>query len=108
MRFILAPKSAKAFLTTRGPIRHGSVKLPGSPSFLVAPLVWLADVDCGGAGKGPSCFPGPLLSVVGIDVDCGRAVKRWGLDCKLPDLSRHPTDHLGIGRILLFDPTPLL
>ncbi|GJX90559.1 hypothetical protein Tco_0343885 [Tanacetum coccineum] len=33
IRFILAPKSARAFFTTKGPIRHGSVKLPGSPSF---------------------------------------------------------------------------
>ncbi|GJX48974.1 hypothetical protein Tco_0275819 [Tanacetum coccineum] len=30
---MLASKSARAFLTAKGPIRHGSVKLPGSPSF---------------------------------------------------------------------------
>ncbi|GJX49272.1 hypothetical protein Tco_0276117 [Tanacetum coccineum] len=29
MRFMLAPKSARAFLTAKGPIRHGRVKLPG-------------------------------------------------------------------------------
>ncbi|GKB14353.1 hypothetical protein Tco_0848276 [Tanacetum coccineum] len=33
IRLILAPKSARAFFTAKGPIRHGSVKLPGSPSF---------------------------------------------------------------------------
>ncbi|GJR45452.1 hypothetical protein Tco_1313555 [Tanacetum coccineum] len=40
MRFILTPKSAKAFLTARGPIRHGSVKLSGSPSFW-GRLLWI-------------------------------------------------------------------
>ncbi|GKE54428.1 hypothetical protein Tco_1489584 [Tanacetum coccineum] len=29
---MLAPKSTRAFLTAKGPIRHGIVKLPGSPS----------------------------------------------------------------------------
>nr|GEW16127.1 hypothetical protein [Tanacetum cinerariifolium] len=32
-KMILAPKSARAFFTVKGPIRHGSIKLPGSPSF---------------------------------------------------------------------------
>ncbi|GKF27826.1 hypothetical protein Tco_0094168, partial [Tanacetum coccineum] len=54
MRFMLAPKSPRAFLTARGPIRHGSVKLPGSPSFLVSPLERLLDVGRSGAGKGGS------------------------------------------------------
>ncbi|GJS78378.1 ribonuclease H-like domain-containing protein [Tanacetum coccineum] len=33
IRLILAPKSARDFFTAKGPIRHSSVKLPGSPSF---------------------------------------------------------------------------
>nr|GFB46547.1 hypothetical protein [Tanacetum cinerariifolium] len=33
IRLILAPKSASVFFTAKGSIRHGSVKLPGSPSF---------------------------------------------------------------------------
>ncbi|GJY69992.1 hypothetical protein Tco_0472974 [Tanacetum coccineum] len=33
IRLILAPKLTKAFFTAKGPIRHGSVKLLGSPSF---------------------------------------------------------------------------
>ncbi|GJR35122.1 hypothetical protein Tco_1210806 [Tanacetum coccineum] len=33
MRLILALKLAKAFFTARGPMRHSSVKLLGSPSF---------------------------------------------------------------------------
>ncbi|GJX79083.1 hypothetical protein Tco_0327232 [Tanacetum coccineum] len=37
---MLASKSARAFLTTRGPIRHGSVKLLGSPSFW-GRLLWI-------------------------------------------------------------------
>ncbi|GJU82316.1 hypothetical protein Tco_1284681 [Tanacetum coccineum] len=36
---MLAPKPARAFLTARGPIRHGSVKLPGSPFF--GKLLWM-------------------------------------------------------------------
>ncbi|GJV89711.1 hypothetical protein Tco_1533649 [Tanacetum coccineum] len=40
MRFIIAPKSAKAFFTARGLIRHGSVKLPGSFSFW-GRLLWM-------------------------------------------------------------------
>ncbi|GJQ91271.1 hypothetical protein Tco_0002410 [Tanacetum coccineum] len=40
MRFMLAPKSGRVFLTARGPIRHGSVKLPGSYSFY-GRLLWI-------------------------------------------------------------------
>ncbi|GJT35955.1 hypothetical protein Tco_0926374 [Tanacetum coccineum] len=38
--FMLAPKSARAFLTARGPIRQGKVKLPGSPS-LWGRILWI-------------------------------------------------------------------
>ncbi|GJW14140.1 hypothetical protein Tco_0018273 [Tanacetum coccineum] len=40
IRLILAPKSARAFFTAKGPIIHGSVKLPGSPSFW-GKLLWM-------------------------------------------------------------------
>ncbi|GJT95484.1 hypothetical protein Tco_1091002 [Tanacetum coccineum] len=40
MRFILAPNSAKAFFTARGPIRQGNMKLPGSLSFW-GKLLWI-------------------------------------------------------------------
>ncbi|GJV57782.1 hypothetical protein Tco_1458787 [Tanacetum coccineum] len=40
MIFILAPKSAKAFFIAKGPIRHGSMKLPRSPSFW-GRLLWM-------------------------------------------------------------------
>ncbi|GJU41071.1 hypothetical protein Tco_1194028 [Tanacetum coccineum] len=80
--FMLAPKLARLFLTARGSIRHGSVKLPGSPSFwgrflciiaehsslslteeaaflspslLGSPSVRLSVVGCVRAGKGGSC-----------------------------------------------------
>ncbi|GKD09682.1 hypothetical protein Tco_1189367 [Tanacetum coccineum] len=39
IRFILGPKSVIAFFTAKGPIRHGSVKLHGSPSFW-SKLLW--------------------------------------------------------------------
>ncbi|GKG08375.1 hypothetical protein Tco_0334207, partial [Tanacetum coccineum] len=39
-RFMLSPISARAFLTAKGLIRHGSVKLPGSPSFW-GKLLWM-------------------------------------------------------------------
>ncbi|GKD16337.1 hypothetical protein Tco_1205495 [Tanacetum coccineum] len=40
IRLILAPKLAKAFFTTKGSIKNGSVKLPGSPSFW-GKLLWI-------------------------------------------------------------------
>nr|GEV40582.1 hypothetical protein [Tanacetum cinerariifolium] len=40
IRLMLAPKSARAFFTVNGPIRHGSVKLPGSSSFW-GKLLWM-------------------------------------------------------------------
>ncbi|GJW54712.1 hypothetical protein Tco_0098797 [Tanacetum coccineum] len=57
MRFMLAPKSARAFLTAKGPIRHGSVKLPGSHSFfgqdflIRAKNTQLTKFDEGGASQ---------------------------------------------------------
>nr|GEU68931.1 reverse transcriptase domain-containing protein [Tanacetum cinerariifolium] len=71
MRFILAPKLARAFFTARGPMRLGGVELPGTdgqgagsyvmlgsaplcPSFLVSPSVELSVDGCGGTGKGLS------------------------------------------------------
>ncbi|GJR39168.1 hypothetical protein Tco_1214852 [Tanacetum coccineum] len=61
MRFMLAPKSAREFSTAKGSIRHGSVKLPGSPSLwegkgrLDDLEVKLSTADHGGARKGGSC-----------------------------------------------------
>nr|GEX16633.1 putative reverse transcriptase domain-containing protein [Tanacetum cinerariifolium] len=75
MRFMLATKSAKAFFTARGQMRHGSVKLPGfvrdgwprggflcnawfcapRPFFFGFPLVKLSVAGRGRAGKGGSC-----------------------------------------------------
>ncbi|GKD53963.1 hypothetical protein Tco_1287350 [Tanacetum coccineum] len=40
IRLILTPKSARSFFTVKGPIRHNSVKLPGSPSFW-GKLLWM-------------------------------------------------------------------
>ncbi|GJT50286.1 hypothetical protein Tco_0976443 [Tanacetum coccineum] len=202
IRLILAPKSAKAFFTAKGPIRHGSVKLPGSPffgkieaahlrhpfvasclgkgkvgtSFSVVLSAWLAGVDCNGAGKGGSRVLTPDLVVIakvgasGLGVCFSQSWKRFRriahaspygdghrrsdrtsegkgghrylprvsipaqLGCSVyilrplgsstvvlnkvalrPQWKKHswvvtgrPTDHLGIGRILLFDSTPLL
>ncbi|GKG00676.1 hypothetical protein Tco_0302366, partial [Tanacetum coccineum] len=64
MRLILALKSAKAFFTARGLMRHGSVKLPGSPSFSVSPSVKFFVAGRGGAGKGGSCMLIPDLVVM--------------------------------------------
>ncbi|GJY69153.1 hypothetical protein Tco_0472135 [Tanacetum coccineum] len=91
MRFILAPKPARAFFTARGPMRHGSVKLPGwigylgglvkdgwlrvgscvmlssapsAPSFLVSPSVKLPVASREEAGKGWSCVLIPDLVVM--------------------------------------------
>ncbi|GJY49629.1 hypothetical protein Tco_0439585 [Tanacetum coccineum] len=91
MRLILAPKSARVFFTAKGLIRHGSVKLPGSPSFwegllepwplsacgswppemegkgpssLVVPPVWLAVVGCDEVGKGGSRVLVPDMVVI--------------------------------------------
>ncbi|GKC45641.1 hypothetical protein Tco_1063363 [Tanacetum coccineum] len=87
MGFMLAPKSSRAFLTVRGPIRQGRVKLPGSPSLWgrllwimaehsslngkgrlddleVSPPVRLSDVDRGGAGKCGSWVLTPNLVVM--------------------------------------------
>ncbi|GJR08203.1 hypothetical protein Tco_0790855 [Tanacetum coccineum] len=91
MGFMLAPKSARAFLTAKVPIRHGSVKLPRSPSFW-GRLLWitakhslliltkeaaflsfslceissvkLSTAGRGGAGKGGSCMLIPDLVVM--------------------------------------------
>ncbi|GJU91148.1 hypothetical protein Tco_1303571 [Tanacetum coccineum] len=70
MRFILAPKLARVFFTARGPMRHGSVKLPSatalgeSKSVSVTPSVKLSVAGHGGAGKGGSCVLIPDLVVM--------------------------------------------
>ncbi|GJU20066.1 hypothetical protein Tco_1153408 [Tanacetum coccineum] len=66
-RFSKTPMGA--FFTARGPMRHGSVKLPGSPSFwgssfLVSPLVKLSVAGRGEAGKGGSRVLIPDLVVM--------------------------------------------
>nr|GEU52097.1 hypothetical protein [Tanacetum cinerariifolium] len=40
-KLMLAPRSARAFFTDKDPIRHGRVKLPGSPSFWDK-FLWMA------------------------------------------------------------------
>nr|GEU71728.1 hypothetical protein [Tanacetum cinerariifolium] len=93
MRFILALKSARAFFTARGPMRHASMKLPGKgrldvlegwkrmdgrgagscvtfdsapsgPLFLGSPSVKLSVVECDGARKSGSRVLIPDLVVM--------------------------------------------
>nr|GEV22908.1 hypothetical protein [Tanacetum cinerariifolium] len=163
IRLILASKSARTFFTAKGLIRHGSVKLPGSPSF--------REREVSSANSRSSCysksqclwfkgfaFPdrgedlGELLMYLLtmlveyfsypfhveflLELEVGEfvfklssnnpfwsilsffvfAIPLWrDIDALRPQWKKcswmvigRPTDHLGIGYILLFDSTPLL
>ncbi|GJY92075.1 hypothetical protein Tco_0507857 [Tanacetum coccineum] len=131
MRFILAPKSARALFTAKGPRRHGSVKLLGSPSFWGSsfsgsPWVKLSVDGCSGLGKGGSCVLIPDLVVMAkvgaLDVSSRQAylIRRVVLLTLISLMGSSavalllrwkrrlwmvmvcPTDRLGAGRILLF------
>nr|GEW87974.1 hypothetical protein [Tanacetum cinerariifolium] len=89
------------------------VSTSSGPYFSIGPSAWLTDVDCGEARKDRGEDLGELfmqfLTVL---------VKHFSYPFRVALLSKwkkrswmatgRPTDRLGIGRILLFDSTPLL
>ncbi|GJX96181.1 hypothetical protein Tco_0351979 [Tanacetum coccineum] len=80
---------------------------PSGPYFLVAPSVWLAGVDFEGVGKGGSRVLTPDLVVMAKVGALVLGVLLFPIAERIWENCR-PIDHLGIGRILQFDSTPLL